>query len=197
MGNSVISTMAESINTGSLHLKVGPMYAGKTSKLIETYEECLYNDEKTIVLTHSAEIRYSIDKLSTHDQKKISCFKCESIKSFMNDYKDEIESCKFILIDEGQFFHDLTETLYLVNTLNKHLFVFGLDGDFQRNKFGQILDLIPHCDTVEKMSATCSICRRSAIFSDRMNESTEQTQVGSCGMYRPLCRECYNSNITH
>ena len=56
---------------GTLRLFVGPMYAGKTSKLIETYKEAIKNKQNVIVLTHSSEIRYSIDQLSTHDQKQI------------------------------------------------------------------------------------------------------------------------------
>lgn len=194
MGNNVISKMSQTVDSGYLSLYIGPMYAGKTTKLIETYEECLNLDENVIVLTHSTENRYSIDKLSTHDQKKISCFKCDTIKSFISQHIDAIKESNFILIDEGQFFTDLTEILYLVNELNKNVFVFGLDGDFKRNKFGQISDLISHCDRIEKLHAVCGNCNSPAIFSDRIvNSSAEQILVGSQDMYQPLCRECYNT----
>lgn len=192
MGND-ISTMTQSLPAGSLQLFVGPMYAGKTSKLIETYEECIDSENRVIVLTHSDEIRYSIDKLSTHDQKKIDCFKCDTISSFINEKADAIKECKVILIDEGQFFKDLLEILPLINQLHKHVYVFGLDGDFKRNKFGQILDLIPHCDRIEKLHAKCNVCSNQAIFSHRTNDSSEQVLIGNESVYQPLCRECYNS----
>lgn len=192
MGND-ISTMTQSLPVGSLQLFVGPMYAGKTSKLIETYEECIYSDNRVIVLTHSDEIRYSIDKLSTHNQKKIDCFKYDTISSFINEKADAIKECKVILIDEGQFFKDLLEILPLINQLHKHVYVFGLDGDFKRNKFGQILDLIPHCDRIEKLHAKCSVCSSQAIFSHRTTDSSEQVLIGNENIYQPLCRECYNS----
>lgn len=192
MGND-ISTMTQSLPAGSLQLFVGPMYAGKTSKLIETYEECIDSENRVIVLTHSDEIRYSIDKLSTHDQKKIDCFKCDTISSFINEKADAIKECKVILIDEGQFFKDLLEILPLINQLHKHVYVFGLDGDFKRNKFGQILDLIPHCDRIEKLHAKCNVCSNQAIFSHRTNDSSEQVLIGNETIYQPLCRDCYNS----
>ena len=192
MGND-ISTMTQSLPSGSLQLFVGPMYAGKTSKLIETYEECIDSENRVIVLTHSDEIRYSIDKLSTHDQKKIDCFKYDTITSFINEKADAIKECKVILIDEGQFFKDLLEILPLINQLHKHVYVFGLDGDFKRNKFGQILDLIPHCDRIQKLHAKCNVCSNQAIFSHRTNDSSEQVLIGNESVYQPLCRDCYNS----
>ena len=192
MGND-ISTMTQSLPSGSLQLFVGPMYAGKTSKLIETYEECIDSENRVIVLTHSDEIRYSIDKVSTHDQKKIDCFKYDTITSFINEKADAIKECKVILIDEGQFFKDLLEILPLINQLHKHVYVFGLDGDFKRNKFGQILDLIPHCDRIQKLHAKCNVCSNQAIFSHRTNDSSEQVLIGNESVYQPLCRDCYNS----
>lgn len=182
---------------GSLHVCIGPMYAGKTTRLIETFEDMMSDDKKTIVLTHSSEIRYSIEKLSTHDEKHISCFKYNTIDTFIQEKKDDIVSTDAILIDEAQFFSDLFEkVLYMVNKMNKHVYVFGLDGDFQRNKFGQVLDLIPQCDTVEKLHSTCNECKEPAIFSHRMLESDEQVLVGSQDVYQPLCRKCYNSKQT-
>ena len=92
MGSSQ-STMQP--NNGYLNITIGPMYAGKTSKLINIYESIL-NDEQEkpekdqklpIVLTHSTELRYSIEKLSTHDKKLISCFKYDSIKTFIDEKK--------------------------------------------------------------------------------------------------------------
>jgi thymidine kinase len=183
---------------GSLHVCIGPMYAGKTTRLIETFEDMVNDDKKTIVLTHSSEIRYSIEKLSTHDEKHISCFKYNTIDTFIQEKNDDIVSTDAILIDEAQFFPDLFEkVLYMVNKMNKHVYVFGLDGDFQRNKFGQVLDLIPQCDTVEKLHSTCNECKEPAIFSHRMLESDEQVLVGSQDIYQPLCRKCYNSKQIH
>lgn len=178
---------------GSLHLFIGPMYAGKTTKLIDTYEWCLYNEETAIVVTHSSEIRYSIDKLSTHDKKQICCCKYDSIKQFIKDEADMINKTDTILIDEGQFFADLMDVLYIVNKLHKKVYVFGLDGDFERNKFGHILDLIPHCDSVKKLQGKCCNCEELSSFSHRTCMSDSQVLVGSQDVYQPLCRGCYNS----
>jgi len=178
---------------GTLQLIIGPMYAGKTSKLIETYSNAIKNNHNVIVLTHSSEIRYSIDKLSTHDQKQISCFKYDKINTFIQDKSDDIANSHVILIDEAQFFEDLLKIKKLVDVCHKNVYVFGLDGDFKRNKFGQILELVPHCDSIEKLTAQCTLCSKNAIFSCRIINSDEQVLIGSNESYEPLCRKCYNS----
>jgi thymidine kinase len=76
----------------------------------------------------------------------------------------------------------------------KKIYVSGLDGDFQRKKFGQILDLIPLCDKVTKLTSLCSLCKNGepAIFSMRLTSETQQTLIGSDN-YAPVCRACYKS----
>ena len=78
---------------------------------------------------------------------------------------------------------------------NKKIYICGLDGDFERKKFGSILDLIPLCDKVEKLSSLCSICKDGApgIFSLRLTKEKQQTLVGS-NNYIPVCRNCYEKN---
>jgi thymidine kinase len=195
MGNQHSIMNHSSSTSGSLQLFIGCMYAGKTTKLIETYNDVLDEDtdHSVIILTHSSENRYSIDELSTHDKKKIACLKYGSISSFVENESSSIESADLILIDEGQFFDDLTNVVILVEKFHKRVYVFGLDGDFKRNKFGKILDLIPFCDSVEKLQATCK-CGNPAIFSNRTIKNDSQILVGSTDVYEPLCRKCYIEN---
>jgi len=82
----------------------------------------------------------------------------------------------------------------MVENHSKTVYVCGLDGDFQRNKFGEILDLIPYCDNVVKLKSLCSQCRngKRALFSHRMTEETTQVSIGSSN-YVPLCRKCFDT----
>lgn len=63
-----------------------------------------------------------------------------------------IKSVDCVLINEGQFFGDLVEFVERwCDEYKKDITVSGLDGDYKREKFGQILDLIPLADSVEKL----------------------------------------------
>ena len=97
------------------------------------------------------------------------------------------------MINEGQFFEDLYDTVdELVNTYKKKVYVCGLDGDYKRKKFGSLLDIIPLADDVVKIKGICQSCKKNdAIFTHRISDEKTQKLVGSDN-YTPLCRGCYN-----
>ena len=82
----------------------------------------------------------------------------------------------------------------MVEELHKKVYVCGLDGDYRREKIGQLLDLIPMCDKIVKLTSICSLCHGVAIFSHRKTKQVEQYVIGSSDIYVPLCRRCYTEN---
>jgi thymidine kinase len=183
--------MTPTSNTGYLELIIGPMFSGKTSALLEIYKKCVFCNINVSIINHSIDNRYHDTMLSSHDKIMAPCFKTFKL---MDIWKTEevIKNSDVILINEGQFFPDLYEVVIDMLNNNKKIYICGLDGDFERKKFGKILDLIPLCDKINKLTSLCSICKdgTAAIFSMRLTEETEQTIVGSDN-YIPVCRKCY------
>ena len=181
---------------GYLELILGPMFSGKTSKILDLYKQCEFSNIPVVVINHTSDKRYSETMLSTHDLKMIPCIQASSLCDAMEilEIKNKINDATVILINEGQFFNDLYEwTKMMVETNLKEIYICGLDGDFNRNKFVQILDLIPLCDKVTKLKSLCSMCKNGtkALFSLRVTEEKEQVLIGS-DCYKPVCRACYN-----
>jgi thymidine kinase len=137
--------------------------------------------------------------MTSHDQHFINCIQSETIQHIIDTYIELLTSTKpmVVLINEGQFFQDLQVGVSeLVNKFNAHVYVAGLDGDFKREKFGQMLDLIPLCDKVYKLHSLCVLCKNGtkAIFSHRtLVTCTEQKQIGAADSYQPLCRDCFQT----
>jgi len=190
------------VSCGYLELIIGPMYAGKTSKILEVYKQCQFCNIPVAVINHTIDKRYHESMLSTHDKVMVPCILATNLKDvwssnkdvwYSNEYTNTLMSADVILINEGQFFSDLYETVQDMLNYEKKVYVCGLDGDFERKKFGSILDLIPFCDKITKLTSLCSICRdgTAAIFSMRITDEKEQTVVGSTN-YIPVCRKCYN-----
>jgi thymidine kinase len=201
--------MSSHTEAGYLEIILGGMYAGKTSRLVEIYKQCNFCNISVAVINHSIDNRYDDDLLSTHDQVKIPCIKTEKLSDIWTDHinldedvslvprikdKFKVATSRVILINEGQFFPDLEEFVKKILLNDKKVYICGLDGDFERKKFGQILDLIPLCDKVTKLTSLCSICKNGTpgIFSKRITSEKEQTVVGSDN-YIPVCRKCYNN----
>jgi thymidine kinase len=200
-----MTTLSE---TSYLEIILGSMYSGKTSRLVELYKQCKFCNINVTVINHSIDNRYDNELMSTHDHIKIPCIKTEKLLDLWIedniDLKNNIElvprikekllviRSDVILINEGQFFEDLEEFVKKLLENRKKIYVCGLDGDFQRQKFGKILDLIPLCDKVTKLTSLCSLCKNGTpgIFSKRITCEKEQTIVGSSN-YIPVCRNCY------
>lgn len=174
---------------GYLEVVLGPMFSGKTSKLVDIYKKNKYCNIPVLSINHESDNRYSETMISTHDKVMIPGINCNRL--FDIDLS-KIEEYDIFLINEGQFFDDLYDFVVHLLDKKKKIYVFGLDGDFEKKKFGQILDLIPLCDKVEKLQSLCAICKngRAGIFSKRISTETNQVLVGSDN-YVPACRDCH------
>ena len=199
-------------STGYLELILGPMFSGKSSRIVEIYKQCNFCNISVAVINHTIDNRYDDELLSTHDKVKIPCIKTERLSDVWSNSIDieedlntipriqdkfKVSMSDVILINEGQFFEDLYEVVVEMLKRDKKVYICGLDGDFERKRFGTILDLIPLCDKVTKLTSLCSLCKNGTpgIFSMRLTNETDQTVVGSDN-YIPVCRKCYsNKNI--
>jgi thymidine kinase len=97
-------------------------------------------------------------------------------------------------VDEGQFYPDLLSQCEHWAQNGNHVIVAALDGDFARRPFGEVCDLVPRCETVEKLSAVCAGCRsrdRAGAFTQRTVAGAEIVLVGKRESYRAVCRACY------
>lgn len=182
-------TLISPLQEGHLEIWIGPMFSGKTSKLIETYKKYTYIGKKTLVVNYAEDTRYHKTMLSTHDKIMIPCV--QTIQ--LNNIREQLLEADVILINEGQFFQDLFSIVVeMVDVRHKTIYISALDGDFLRQQFGQVLDLIPHCNAVTKLSALCAECKngKTASFSHRLSSEVGQVVIGSDN-YVPLCRSCY------
>jgi thymidine kinase len=206
------NNMSSSYKSGYLEIILGPMFSSKTTRLVEIYKQCKFCNIPVVAINHTIDNRYDDNLLSTHDKIKIPCIKTVNLMDLWTDYvsleenvdetqrindKFKVANSEVILINEGQFFPDLIEFVNKLLENEKKVYVCGLDGDFQRKKFGQMLDLIPLCDKVEKLTSLCSLCKNGTkgIFSMRLTHEKEQTIVGSEN-YIPVCRSCYESKVS-
>ena len=184
--------------SGNLDVLVGPMFSGKSTELLRRLfveasvgTKCLYinstRDTRTPenYSTHNPLYQEKLEKQNGVDMLSVS-----NLKDVDAEYLKEYS---VIGVDEGQFFKDLVvEIKKWVEVLEKHVIVAGLDGNFRREAFGQMIDLIPISESVTKLQAKC-MCGRNAPFTHKkQGDQNTEIQVGGKDIYTAKCRKCYN-----
>ena len=167
------------------------MYSGKTTEILRIVNSLKHINEIPIIIKPKIDDRYSLDKICTHNKQEYECQTLEDLSEFNNNISN-----KYIIIEEAQFFKDLLFfVIDQVEIKGKNVIVVGLDGDSDRENFGEIHKLIPLCDDITKLKAYCSQCKDGTlgIFSKRISDSKEKVLVGSEGDYIAVCRKCYLS----
>ena len=68
-----------------------------------------------------------------------ACYAAASLAELRDCLGDEYGSFSVIAIDEAQFLPDLLPfCMHAADVEHKHVLVAGLDGDFKRQRFGQV-----------------------------------------------------------
>ena len=180
--------MSESKNKGRIELILGPMFSGKSTRLIEVIRKYTYKAKKTIMIKFFGDKRYSEkSEVVTHDLIKYDSIDCKNL----TDSFEVIKNYDVIGIDEGQFFPDLVEVSEKLAMLNKIVIISALNGDFRMEPFPVISRIISKADKIKLLKAYCFNCHKDAKFSLRIVQSNETVLIGAGEAYKPTCRKCH------
>ena len=175
-------------NEGRLVLILGPMFSGKSTRLIEIIRKFAYKAKKTIMIKYFEDKRFSEkSEVVTHDLIKYDSLDCRNLR----DSFEILKNYDVIGIDEGQFFPDLVEISEKLVLLKKFVIITALNGDFRMEPFPVIAKIISKADKIKLLKAFCFFCHKDAKFSLRIIKSNETVLIGSEEAYKPACRECH------
>lgn len=188
-----LSVNMPTARSGSLELIIGPMYAGKSTELIRSIRrfKCLHKN--VLVINHTINNRYGSSSLTTHNRDSFDeCIILEHLSDIQSESNIHLfEQADVIVIEELQFFTDAYDNIVdWIDTKGKCVVAAGLDGDFRKQPFGDVLRLIPHAEEVRKLKALCRKCcdGTEAHFTKRTTSDQQTTLVGSDDIYEPVCR---------
>ena len=180
--------MSQELDEGRIELIIGPMFSGKSTRLIGVIRKYTYKAKKTIMVKFFSDKRYtSKSEVVTHDLLKYDSIECKKLR----EHFDQLKSYDIIGIDEGQFFPDLVEVCEELALLKKTVIIAALNGDFRKEPFPVIAKIISKADKIKLLKAYCFNCHRDAKFSLRIVQSNETVLIGAGESYKPACRECH------
>ncbi|KAG5479459.1 hypothetical protein LSCM1_04722 [Leishmania martiniquensis] len=174
---------------GRIELIIGPMFAGKTTELMRRVKREIHARRSCFVIKYSKDTRYDEHNVASHDQLML---RAQAAVSQLKEVRDSWQRFDVLAIDEGQFFSDLVDFCNTAADAGKVVMVSALDGDYRRKPFGQICELVPYCEAVDKLTAVCMMCHEQpACFTRRTVNVEKQELIGGADMYIATCRECY------
>ncbi len=180
------------VNTGYLELIIGPMYAGKSTELIRIINRYKCLKKNIVVINHTFNNRYGSTGLTTHNKEKFD--DCIIVPKLGAIEENILKNKDVIIIEELQFFEDAYDIIIdWCDNKGKIVIAAGLDGDFRRNPFGDVLKLIPHAEKITKLNALCKKCGDGTLahFTNRIINDNNTTLVGSEDIYEAVCRKHY------
>ena len=149
--------------SGELDIYIGCMFSGKSTELQRHVRRLDVIKAPYIIFNHSIDTRYGSNVQCTHNKEKITCTSLSHLNDiFLKENPEILETynrSNYVFIEEAQFFGDLFD--FVINAVNrdgKKVHLYGLDGDYKQEPFGDLLRLIPHADNVHKLKSYCKDC---------------------------------------
>ena len=179
----------------TLEVITGPMFSGKTSLLIEKYNN-LKDNYNCLAINYLHDNRFDegLDKIRSHDGDEIPCISVDNLKQVTDnlEYSNMLYNADYIFINEAQFFKDLKIwVMYIIKNLYKNVILCGLDLDYKKEKFGEISDLYIEATSIHQLSGGCYYCINPSLYSYRLTNSHKKILIGGNKDYVPVCGECY------
>jgi len=169
---------------------VGPMFAGKSSRLFAHLRCAEIANQKTILLKPTTDTR-ALQLVSTHDGFTKPATEVDPAEALS---PAALAKYDVIGIDEGQFLDGLwVDVIEDLADGGAEVIVACLNQDFRGNPFGIAPHLIAVADRIESLRAVCVDCgqKDTATRSYRTSDSEEQVEVGGSERYIALCRSCW------
>ena len=175
----------------SLVVIFGPMFAGKSTKLIELASE--HSAEKHLVFKHQRDQARSADMLSSHEKELHGRVPARPINSLWQIIEYIEPDTKWVFVDETQFF-DGAEMVFFVERFQEKFanvnFVFaGLDLKFTGEPWEAMRYLIGKATETYQIWSTCARCNQAATHTHLKGEVES---IGGAELYEPRCKPCHD-----
>jgi thymidine kinase len=182
------------LQKGRLTVVAGPMFSGKTSKLVAMVEVFTRMGHKVLTVKPKLDNRYGgKDEIHSHDNKKTPAIVVDGESPASIIEKIVATGADKVIFDEVQFF-DKKKVMKVIEDLRVrgiHVIAAGLLYDYQRKPFGSTPDLLGLADERLELFAICQKCGSLARHTERQKGGKGQIVVGAADMYIASCEKCH------
>ena len=188
----------------------GSMASAKTLRLLSTAYNFEEKGVQIMVLKPALDTRdgegiirsrAGLERKCIMIDKDVNLYK--AIKAYKNVLDAQLESLKWVIIDECQFLTEeqVDQLSDVVDFLNISVMCFGLRTDFQSRLFPGSKRLFEIADDIEEIKSTCECGENKTSINARFDENGEiiiegsQVEIGGNERYRAICRRCWKNKV--
>jgi thymidine kinase len=167
----------------------GPMFSGKTSRMIMEIERFKYQHKNIEVFKPHIDIRYSDEDIVTHGGAKLhaTCIKhasdiLERLQSLPDDHPVHV-----VAVDEAFMINGIADVLLFLFKNGVTIIVSSLEISSSGKSFKEMEKMLPWATMVKKCSAICLVCGKNAFYTHRKIEHDNEVCIGGSEIYEPRC----------
>lgn len=179
---------------GKLTVIAGPMFAGKTGKLVAMVDIFTRMGYTVLTVKPSLDSRYGgADEIHSHDHRTAKALVINGETPETMVEKIRASGAQKVIFDEAQFF-DKKKLLSVIQTLRKsgvHVIAAGLLFDYKREPFGAMPDLLGLADERMELVSVCQKCGGLARHTERTYGGKGTIVIGASEDYIAVCESCH------
>ena len=166
---------------------LGPMFAGKTARLIRLAKHIQSRGQSLLVVRVLPNTPKPLpDELVSREQTRIACMRVapEHLAGYLRGVSPT-PGC--ILLDEMHF----ASMAQLLEIPKAHYILAGLAHDFHGTPYVAMWEWAKHADRVSMLLAECSLCENAATRSYRRTAEDTAVVLDTGKNYEPRCVRCF------
>lgn len=165
----------------------GPMFSGKTSKLLLTLEKFKYQNKKIIAFKPLIDDRYSDKDIVTHMGWDYKAHVIKNNVELLQILSDESELYSVVAIDEQFMIKGSSDILIWLFKKGVTVIVSTLDLSFQGKPFDEVQKILPYATRIEKCASVCTVCGNDAFYTHKKVHDENEIVIGGSDLYEPRC----------
>jgi len=174
--------------TGRIELICGPMFAGKTTALLQRLADARSAGRVVVAIQPAGDTRSGAGRLRTHGGDVVEAIAIAAAPELAT----AAARAAVVGIDEAHFFAaDLAEACRARAACGVRVIVAGVDLDHRGRMFPAIAAIAECADDVTKLTAPCARCGAPAAYTQRLVASDAPIVVGGAEAYEPRCAACF------
>tara|TARA_B100001758_G_C18408314_1_gene613748 strand:+ start:713 stop:1276 length:564 start_codon:yes stop_codon:yes gene_type:complete len=169
-----------------LKIFTGPMFGGKTTRMLAALERYRYQNKTTILFKPDIDDRYSDSKVVTHKGQEHTSILVKSGEEIL----EQGALHDVVAVDELFMIPGSARACFDLYRQGKTILISSLQLSSQPSgyvPFDEVKEIMPWATSIEICPAVCAKCDRDAYYTERLCKEEREVLVGGAESYQPVC----------